>query len=481
MNREGLWDRSAAWRWILVLTCLATATVGLLGPWHMKTTVLPNVASYQQAGQAPLPTTPTQNASAAAISQTKNGHDETFDVVASPAAVGFPPGTELHIVGAYEGALPNGQKEQPWWAKCGADTSNPTAMIACHQQYAGQHTEKTITVTVSRSSTPKVLALLAYEPVKWKIVGADSSNVLKIIVGGYHGQDVEGVGAETPVEVYSYESSPCRICSRQSGHFYAYQKDTPEYAQTIDKLKTLTGLSPTSFQGAQRSERFAISGTSQVVPAGNRSNIAKHQSDPILGHSFVDEVSIANMAVPLPEGKWQGLVYAENPSTRGSDELAVLARIEQDKLIELIVLRAQFASDGRGFSRHTACETLDTHASRIEANQDFGTQMCFWVSHDTAPWVQPIFNLAANRLTAKNIALPGFFVNSVFHKADKSSALTVVYSTNPEAKGISTPKTAWDASPWHPKYLNQFSDKAPFMQDRVQWSNTWFQLFKATH
>lgn len=481
MSSEGLWTRSAAWRWTVVLTCLATATLVLLGPWRRNATVLQNSGVYHAVVQTQgLPNAPAQQNSAVAVNKTVIGHDEIFDVVVSPIAVGFPPGTELHIIGVYAGALPNGQKEQPWWAKCGSDKSNPATMLDCHQQYAGQHTQKTITVTVSGSLSPKVLALMAYEPVKWKIVGAETGNVSKIIIGGYHGQDADGVGAEIPVEVYSYESSPCQICSRQSSYFYAFQKDTPEYAKALDKLQTITGLNPTSFQGAHSSDRFTIAGTSPAVRGGGRSISAKHPSDPISGQRFVDQLSIANAVVPLPEGEWQGIVYAQNPSNRGGDELAVLAKIEQGKLMEMTVIRSQFASDGKGFSRHAACDTTNTHAGKSEVNEAFGVQRCFWLSHDTAPWEQPIFNLAANRLTTKGIELPGFFVNSIFHKADNSSALTVAYLSNPEAKGIAALKTAWDASPWHPKYVNQFPDKTAFIQDRAQWANTWFQIFKAT-
>jgi hypothetical protein len=322
-----------------------------------------------------------------------------------------------------------------------------------------------------------VIAVMAYEPVKWKIVGADASNVLKIIIGGYYGQDLEGISTTIPAEVYSYEASPCLICSRQNGYFYAYQKDKPEYKQAIDKLRTITGLSPTTFQGVRSTSHFSIQGSHQTV-LQNRSRDTKLQSDS--GQRFVDSISIANVTVPLPEGEWLGIAYARNPSTRGSDELAVLARIEHEKLIELVVLRAQFASDGKGFPRHTACDNTETHAGKVIANEVFGAQSCFWVSHDTAPWGQPIFNLAANRLISKNIVPPDVFVNSVFHKANINSALTVAYLANPDAKNIASQKTAWNASPWHPRYVERFPDKATFIREQVQWASSWFQIFNAS-
>ncbi|WP_223146640.1 hypothetical protein [Methylomonas albis] len=452
----------------------------LLGPWNTPPKALTKPsASYKPLGQA---TAPALGQSLPIPATTRNGswHDATFDVSLSPPVASFPPGTELHIIGVYEGALVNGQQEQPWWAKCVGDKSNSATMLDCHQKYAGQHTQKTITVTLSRSSVPKVIALMAYEPVKWKISGADGTNLQKVILAGYHGQDVEGVPAEVAVDVYSNDSSPCQICTRQSGAFYAYEKDSREYTQAVEKLHTITGLRPASFQGSYRSDRFYINGSPQTEQSGRPSSKAKSLTDSISGRVFVDEVVIGNMNLPLPEGSWQGLLYAQSPSNRGSDDLAVLVRIEQNQLAEMIVVRAQFVSDGRGFSRHLACEAKEIHAGSIESNEASGPQACYWVNHDTDPWIQPIFALAANRLAARSINLPTLLVNAGFHKADKHTALTGQYFANPEIKGMSSPNTLWEASPWHPNHVKQFPERAAYIQDRVQWASTWFQIFKAT-
>lgn len=401
-------------------------------------------------------------------------------MVVSPPVASFPPGTELHLIGVYEGAQANGQPQQPWWAKCIGDKSNSVAMQECHQKYAGQHTEMTVSVSLSRSSVPKVIALMAYEPVKWKISGAEDANLQKIILAGYHGQNIDGVSAEIPVDVYSNHSSPCQTCSRQAGAFYAYKKDSGEYAQAVEKLKAITGLSPTSFQGAYRSDRFHINASPQTAQLVKLSGKGKNLIDSISGQIFVDEVAIGNRNLPLPEGNWQGLLYAQTPSNRGSDDLAVLVRIEHDQLAEMIVARSQFVSDGQGFSRHQACEAKEIHAGSTESNEASGLQACYWVNHDTDPWLQPVFALAANRLVARGLTLPDFLVNAAFHKADKHSALTGQHLANPQIKGISTPKTVWDASPWHPNHVGQFPEKAAYIQDRVQWASTWFQIFKAT-
>jgi len=457
-----------------MLTCLATAMVALLGPWNRPASVSKSPASYK-----PFPVQ-VQSPSVVTPAPSTGFHDSTFDIAAAPLPMGFPAGTELHVIGVYEGALPNGQTEQPWWAKCTNTVDNKPSMIECHSKYAGQHTEKTITVTVSKSSAPMVLALMAYEPVKWKIIGATGKNILKIILAGNHGQDIDGDIGAMPVEVHSYHSSPCQICSRQGDHFYAYKQESPEYTQAITKLYALTGISPTSFQGAYRAERFYVSNSTVRLPLDSKFNSSNTTLDFISDKDFVDRLLIAGMNVPLPEGRWHGIAFSQSPTNRGIDQLVVLARIEKNQFSELIAVRAQIATDGKGFPQQLSCNAKGLHANKVETNEAFGTQLCYFVNHSTDPWSQPIYGLAANRLAKDGIALPQLLINAGFHKADKTSALTVHYLANPDAKGIITPQTNWYASPWHPDHINHFHEMNAYVQDRIRWSAFWFQIFKAT-
>jgi hypothetical protein len=170
----------------------------------------------------------------------------------------------------------------------------------------------------------------------------------------------------------------------------------------------------------------------------------------------------------------------KTPSNRGSDELAILARIEKNQLEELIAIRAIVVTDGNGFPRQLSCDAKDLHSQIVEINEAYGLQRCYWVNHITDPWIQPIFSLAANHLVSLGIPIPELLINSAFHKADKNSALTVYYSTNPETKKISSLQTDWFASPWHPKNIKRFPEKDTYIHDRVRWAETWFQIFKAT-
>src|SRR5688572_5101450 len=69
---------------------------------------------------------------------------------------------ELHVVGVYEGGLPAGADDRPWWARCG-DLSPER----CHSVHAGQHAERTVTIGVGRIRNPVVLVLTSYEPELW--------------------------------------------------------------------------------------------------------------------------------------------------------------------------------------------------------------------------------------------------------------------------------------------------------------------------
>ncbi|NOU20559.1 MAG: hypothetical protein HOO93_02000 [Methyloglobulus sp.] len=471
---EGLWARSAAWRWTFVLTCLASAMVVLLGPWNRHIPISASLATYNPA------TNTNSNTKAAITNKLVGFHDTTFDVPATQLPISFPSGTELHVIGVYEGTQLNGQQDQPWWAKCKGDMSDPQVGVECHKNHAYQHNEKNVAVTITRSIAPIVLALMAYEPVKWKVIITPEANIQKIILSGYYGQDIEGVKATMPVEVYSNQSSPCTICIRKTDSFFAYKEGSPELGIVVDKLKAITGLSPTSFQGAYRSDRFFITNSINRLSITSITNGTNIHMDSISGKYFEDRLSLGDISIPLPDGHWRGITYTKNPSNRGSDELAILAKIEKNQLEELIAVRAIVATDGKGFLRQLSCEAKDLHSQNVEINEAYDSQRCYWVNYTTDPWIQPIFALAANHLVSLGIPTPDLLINSAFHKADKNSALTVYYLTNPETKKISSLQTDWFASQWHPKNIKRFPEKVTYIQDRVRWAETWFQIFKAT-
>ena len=155
---------------------------------------------------------------------------------------------ELHVIGVYEGAASAGVDASPWWSKCPGGRPDPE----CHKKFASQHVQKIVKVNVNQTGRPIILALTAYENTLWKIEAADGVVFEKVILAGYHSQDIAGLDVKIPLEVDTYDPSPCVSCKQGQGYFYSYKESPP-------RLNEITGKYPTSFQGKYRGEEFSIS------------------------------------------------------------------------------------------------------------------------------------------------------------------------------------------------------------------------------
>lgn len=163
----------------------------------------------------------------------------------------------LHVIGVHNGQTPPGADTRPWWAKCNDDKSDgrsgvsSTPSIECYRKYARIHAEKEVTVRVSDDSRPIVLALTAYDKTYWKVILKGGVNLRKVILGGYHSQRISGIPAETAIEIYTFDPSPCERCWQGAKHFYSYEKPPHQ-------LGEITGLGITSFQGQYNGSDFSI-------------------------------------------------------------------------------------------------------------------------------------------------------------------------------------------------------------------------------
>lgn len=392
--------------------------------------------------------------------------DPAFDLPINLPTGIFPSNTELHAIGVYEGALPDGETEKPWWSHCTALTNDRQAMQECQQKYAGAHKQKSVTVHLARSGVPIVLALMAYEPVLWKIAKGPGVDIQKIILSGYHGQDIEGIPNTVLVESHSHETSPCRVCTRQPDSFYAYKQDSPEYQQAEKKLQQLTGLNITSFQGSYKSNQFSISYQST---SANRLQTADKYTD----NYFSNQVVVAGVKLLLPDGRWRGLAYVKNPSIRGSDEFLVLSRTENDLLRELMVARVQVVADRQGFTSHSACENIVGLEKNTVVNTPLGDQLCYWTNVVKEPWSQSIFNLVAARLAIQGIRIPASVISAGFHRADLETATTTIYYAVPSISAAEIPSDTNQSF--------KFTLPAAFINDRVLWAADWFRVFKSKY
>lgn len=479
--REGLWTTSLNWRRTLVATLLLTGFAGLTSPWGQRDTGSAPMASYTpptrsaaaRATVLPRPAPPV--AALPVVGRTTTGQNPAFDVKPASSSAVLPAGTELHLIGVYEGAPPAGEREGPWWRNCMGLERDPKAALECQARYAGKRAARPVTVDVTRTVAPLALVLMAYEPVVWKLSIGANTRVIRIILAGNHGQDIEGIPGNVPIEARTRESSPCRTCTRQADTFFAYKQDSPEYDNVLTKLQTITGVAPTSFQGAYKADRFSIrdylaTTRTAAVPADDK-------GDTYTGHFFTDQIRVAGRDVSLPPGRWKGLSHIEAPSTRGRDKLVALRRADASSFMEITAIRVQHVDDANGFPKFAGCSASASHASAINANESFGAQLCYEVVHVTEPWSQPLLALAATQLRSDGISPADTVIASSFHGADKGHSVDLLHYAVPVTSAAAG---NWDTSPLHPKNLRPSSADEGFIKEQVAWAKVWYQLLGAT-
>jgi len=152
----------------------------------------------------------------------------------------------LHVIGVYQGQLPEAADKRPWWAQCQAmnesvDKPEPSTVNACRTLMSPGRDQRTVTVNISDETTPVILGLMSYEGVTWQIKTRPGVVIEKVILAGYHQQRIEGVG-DAQVDVYSYDNSPCDRCVQKGRYFYSYERVPFE-------MEVAAGVRATSFQG----------------------------------------------------------------------------------------------------------------------------------------------------------------------------------------------------------------------------------------
>ena len=126
---------------------------------------------------------------------------------------------ELYAVGFYEGAMPDGPK------KFGIAE-----------------------VEVRVTDRPVVLALSAYEPIRWKVKVGEGVRVEKILLGGYGDQLLDPPPAGVPVETHVARAG-------DQSSFYLFPRsrgDGESNTRAEERLGQLSGLPVATLQGAYR-------------------------------------------------------------------------------------------------------------------------------------------------------------------------------------------------------------------------------------
>jgi hypothetical protein len=112
--------------------------------------------------------------------------------------------------------------------------------------------KRTVHVHIALKGKPLIIALSGYRPVTWVVTVEPGVLIEKILVGGYDKQELVGIPWGVPVEHHAFKEGDLDF-------FYTFRKDSPEYERTLVKLQELTGLSPTTFQYAERAGSFLVS------------------------------------------------------------------------------------------------------------------------------------------------------------------------------------------------------------------------------
>ena len=103
----------------------------------------------------------------------------------------------------------------------------------------------TVPIRVAATKEPITLVLCSYETVRWQIQADKGAKIEKVIVGGYHLQDVTGIDAPILYRVYERREGT----TKEPSYFYAYMQDHENYPKLVDALQKLTGKEISTFQG----------------------------------------------------------------------------------------------------------------------------------------------------------------------------------------------------------------------------------------
>ncbi|MGB7160220.1 MAG: hypothetical protein WBD40_19285, partial [Tepidisphaeraceae bacterium] len=154
---------------------------------------------------------------------------------------------ELHVVGLYEGAQADGAAKLP-----------PAQR---RRQLPGRGTA---VVEVQATGRPIVLSLSAYEGVNWELRVAPDANIKRIVIGGYHKQEVVGAPKDVPADTFIFEAGA------GEQYFFTYGPVSDSHAQAVTRLRAITGLEISTVQGIYR-----YPGRPFVVGPGNPEWVAQ--------------------------------------------------------------------------------------------------------------------------------------------------------------------------------------------------------------
>ncbi|QEF96607.1 Tetratricopeptide repeat protein [Stieleria maiorica] len=144
-----------------------------------------------------------------------------------------------------------------------AELLPPDKLASCQMHVIGIYspedhsTDDRVFVTVQPTGQPIVLVMSGYFGAQWNLEISPDADVRQVIVAGYFEHGVVGIPESIPTEVITY--FPAADKSRKD-YFWAYAWHTQNGRELRARLKDITGLDITTFQGQYSGKRFVVDG-----------------------------------------------------------------------------------------------------------------------------------------------------------------------------------------------------------------------------
>jgi hypothetical protein len=107
------------------------------------------------------------------------------------------------------------------------------------------------TVVVDRPGKSVTLFLSSYNGVFWHVSASSGTTIEKVILGGYYAQQVDGIASNVPIVQATYYRSGGNPNGGFGDYFYTGSNiESAMFLRSVQKLCALTGLSMSSFHGA---------------------------------------------------------------------------------------------------------------------------------------------------------------------------------------------------------------------------------------
>ena len=112
-------------------------------------------------------------------------------------------------------------------------------------------------VKVAKLERPAVIVLTSYFETQWNVEILDPESVRQVIVSGYFKQSAKTNSDATPTEIISYFP---KAEKSKGDYFWSYSWHTQRGRELRQRVKELTGLDVTTFQGEYAQSHFEIDG-----------------------------------------------------------------------------------------------------------------------------------------------------------------------------------------------------------------------------